>query len=62
MPILFVLFIILILSIILAVRSLKNLEKIEGVKTVKEELKKGKVIFQKDTVSSASVDSSSSSS
>lgn len=53
---------IFIASVILAVRSLRNLEKIEGVKTVATELKKGKVIFQNDSVSSTSAESSSSSS
>jgi len=61
MNIWFVLLIIFIVSILLAIRSFKHLQKMEKVKDVTEELKKGKVIFQNDSVVSSSPDSSSSS-
>ena len=62
MPIIFVLLALFIVSVILAIISLKNLQKMEAVKTVTQELKKGKVIFQNDSGSSLSDESSSSSS
>ena len=43
---------ILLLSFILAFRSLRSLGKSEEIGTVKQELKKGKTIFQTDGVRS----------
>ena len=58
-----VILILVIISVVLAIRSLKQLEKMEHVDTVKNELKKGKVVFQEDssTVSSLSSEKSRSS-
>ena len=47
-----------LISVLLAIRSLKQLEKMEQVTEVKDELKKGKVIFHSDS-SSPSAESSS---
>lgn len=49
-----------IISILMALRSLKQLKKLEKVNEVKDDLRKGKVIFQSDA-SSPSVSESSSS-
>lgn len=40
-----------IVSVLLAFRSLKQLEKIEKVSEVKRELRRGKVVFQRDSSS-----------
>lgn len=45
---------IFIISFILAIRSLRNLTKIEEMEHAHKELKKGRVIFQNDSSSSAS--------
>lgn len=45
--------IIFLISFILALRSLRNLTKIDEVVHVKEELKKGKIIYQSDSSSSS---------
>ncbi len=45
---------ILVISIVLAVRSLRNLTRIEEMEHAHKELKKGRVIFQNDSSSSAS--------
>lgn len=47
-------FIIAIFSILMALRSLKQLKHVEKIDEVKDELKKGKVVFQKDSSSGSS--------
>lgn len=41
-----VILLIVVISVLLALRSLKQLQRMEQVTEVKDELKKGKVIFQ----------------
>ncbi len=53
--------VILIISVIWAIISLKQLSKMEKVTAAKDELKKGKVIFQSDSEASLSSESSSAS-
>lgn len=50
---------ILAISVLWAMYSLKQMQKMEKVSAVKDELKKGKVIFQSDSESSSPSESSS---
>ncbi len=52
--------ILIVVSILLALRSLRSVQKLEEVGEVKDELKKGKVIFHSDSSLSSEESSSGS--
>jgi hypothetical protein len=54
MSLLYTIIIIALISLALALRSLYQVTKIEEIKKVQEKLKKGKVIFHQDSLSSDS--------
>jgi len=54
MTIIYIIIGIFIFSFFLALRSLKNLSKMDEMKNAHEDLKKDRVIFQKDSSSSFS--------